>query len=53
MIYPILANSRDGNKIQDLIIDDNNNELLLPSFIFCFNRQNNRNSYLNPILNIH
>jgi hypothetical protein len=51
MIYPILANSRDGNKIQDLIIDDNNNELLLPSFIFCFNRQNNRNSYLNPILN--
>jgi len=52
-IFPILANSRDGNKIQELIIDDNNNnELLLPSFIFCFNKQNNKNStYLNPILN--
>ena len=24
IIYPILANSRDGNKIQDLIIDINN-----------------------------
>ena len=53
IIFPILANSRDGNKIQELIIDDNNNnELLLPSFIFCFNKQNDKNStYLNPILN--
>ena len=53
IIYPILANSRDGNKIQDLIIDINNNELLLPSFIFCYKKQNdkNTNSYLNPILN--
>ena len=52
MIYPILANSRDGNKIQELIIDDdNNNELILPSFIFCFNKQTNKNQYLNPILN--
>ena len=52
LIYPILANSRDGNKIQELIIDDNNNEILLPSFIFCFKKQNDRNNnYLNPILN--
>ncbi len=53
IIFPIMANSRDGNKIQELIIDDNNNnELLLPSFIFCFNKQNDKNStYLNPILN--
>ncbi len=53
MIYPILANSRDGNKIQELIIDDdNNNELILPSFIFCFKKQNDKNNnYLNPILN--
>ena len=53
--YPILANSRDGNKIQELIINDNNNnnkELLLPSFIFCFKRQNGKNNnYLNPKLN--
>ena len=52
LIYPILANSRDGNKIQELIIDDNNNEILLPSFIFCFKKQNDKNNnYLNPILN--
>ena len=52
LIYPILANSRDGNKIQELIIDDNNNEILSPSFIFCFKKQNDRNNnYLNPILN--
>jgi len=53
MIYPILANSRDGNKIQELIIDDdNNNELILPCFIFCFKKQNDKNNnYLNPILN--
>ena len=50
-IYPILDNTKDGNKIQDLIIDENNNELLLPAFIFCFNKQNNKNTYLNPILN--
>jgi len=50
-IYPILDNTKDGNKIQDLIIDENNNELLLPAFIFCFNKQNNKNPYLNPILN--
>ena len=56
VIYPILSNSRDGYKIQELIINDNNNnnnnELLLPSFIFCFKRQNGKNNnYLNPILN--
>ena len=50
-IYPVLDNTKDGNKIQDLIIDENNNELLLPAFIFCFNKQNNKNPYLNPILN--
>jgi len=50
-IYPILDNTRDGNKIQELIIDENNNELILPTFIFCFNKQNNKNPYLNPILN--
>ena len=52
IVYPILANSRDGYKIQELIIDNNNNELLLPSFIFCFKKQNDKNNnYLNPILN--
>ena len=53
LIYPILANSRDGNKIQELIINDvDNNELFLPSFIFCFKKQNDKdNNYLNPILN--
>ena len=53
VIYPILANTRESNKIQDLIMDsnDNNNELVLPSFIFCYNQTNNKNSYLNPILN--
>ena len=50
-IYPILENTKDGNKIQELIIDENNNELIIPAFIFCFNKENNRNPYLNPILN--
>ena len=53
VVFPILANTRDSNKIQDLIIDnsDNNIDIILPSFIFCYNRSNNKNSYLNPILN--
>ena len=53
MIYPILDKTKDVNKIQDLINYDNNNnnELILPSFIFCFNKQTNKNQYLNPILN--
>ena len=53
VVFPILANTRDSYKIQDLIIDnsDNNIDIILPSFIFCYNRSNNKNSYLNPILN--
>ena len=51
MIYPVLDNTKEANKIQELIIDENNNELLLPSFIFCFNKQNNKNNYLNPLVN--
>ena len=53
VVFPILANTRDSNKIQDLIIDnsDNNIDIILPSLIFCYNRSNNKNSYLNPILN--
>ena len=51
MIYPVLDNTKEASKIQELIIDENNNELLLPSFIFCFNKQNNKNNYLNPLVN--
>ena len=51
MIYPVLDNTKEANKIQELIIDERNNELLLPSFIFCFNQQKNKNTYLDPLLN--
>ena len=52
MIYPILNKTKDVNKIQDLINNEsNNNRLLLPSFIFCFNKHNNKNQYLDSILN--
>ena len=47
MIYPILDKTKDVNKIQDLInYDNNNNELILPTFIFCFNKHTNKNQYL-------
>ena len=52
VFYPILDDTKEGKKIQELILDDNNNnELILATFIFYFNQHNNENPDLNTILN--
>ena len=38
-VYPLLANTNEGYKLQNIISD---NQMTYPSFIFCFNNSNNR-----------
>ena len=40
IIYPLLANTNDGYKIQNAVSDS---QLIFPSFVFCFNRAFNQN----------
>ena len=50
IIYPLLANTKEGNKTQDIVTD---NPLIFPSFVFCFNSSKyptanlNRNHVIN------
>ncbi len=50
IIYPLLANTNEGYRIQDII---SQNQLLFPSFVFCYNSSNNNKNeiYTNSILN--
>ena len=46
-VYPLLANTNEGYRMQNVISD---NQLIYPSFIFCFNRSNfQRGDYMNYI----
>jgi hypothetical protein len=46
-IYPLLANTNDGYKMQNVITDS---QLVYPSFVFCFNDSNGqRGDYLDII----
>ena len=36
-IYPLLANTNEGNRMQNAITDD---QMLYPSFVFCHNPSN-------------
>ena len=51
IIYPLLANTNEGNKTQDIITDS---PLIFPSFVFCFNSSKYPSAILtrNHIINI-
>ena len=40
VIYPLLANTNDGYKMQNIVTDS---QLMFPSFVFCFNSSFNQN----------
>ena len=40
VIYPLLANTNDGYKMQNIVTDS---QLMFPSFVFCFNGSFNQN----------
>ena len=44
IIYPLLANTNEGNKTQDIVTD---NPLIFPSFVFCFNSSKYPTAILN------
>jgi hypothetical protein len=44
IIYPLLANTNEGNKTQDIVTD---NPLIFPSFVFCFNSSKYPSAILN------
>ena len=47
VIYPLLENTNDGYKMQNAVSD---NQLIFPSFVFCYNGSNNQNrDYINYI----
>ena len=41
VIYPLLANTNDGYKMQNIVTDS---QLMFPSFVFCFNGSFNQNN---------
>ena len=46
-VYPLLANTNEGYRMQNVITD---NQMIYPSFVFCFNRSNyQRGDYLEYI----
>ena len=47
VIYPLLANTNEGYKIQNVISDD---QLVYPTFVFCFNNTNNRRGDFRDII---
>ena len=51
IIYPLLANTNEGNKTQDIVTD---NPLIFPSFVFCFNSSKYPSAILtrNHVINI-
>ena len=44
IIYPLCANTNEGNKTQDIVTD---NPLIFPSFVFCFNSSKYPTAILN------
>ena len=48
IIFPLLANTNEGYKIQEIVSD---NQLLFPSFVFCSKLNNSEQDYINTILN--
>ena len=48
IIFPLLANTNEGYKIQEIVSD---NELAFPAFVFCSKLNNSEQDYINTILN--
>ena len=46
-VYPLLANTNEGYKMQNVISD---NQMIYPSFVFCFNNSNNRRGDFRDII---